>query len=144
MELRDIAGDGDAVGDVLTPEPAVEARDAAGIMELEEMRRKMARVIQHEYRPGRSSGSGLDWFSPGESVQLIEVFDRGACPRLRVYREEHFVRPQVEIEESRQGVGLKNRYALPGHMDGDQFEGWPVAAGLVLGRSLRPCRKGTV
>src|SRR5439155_1274311 len=66
VDMGDILGDCDAVVDVLAPEPAVEARDAAGIVELDEMMRNIARAFQREHCPGRGSGGDPNRLAAGK------------------------------------------------------------------------------
>ena len=74
-DMRDVPRNDDAVFDVLAPEPAVEARDAAWKVELDEMKRNVARILKCEYRPGRGGGSDQDRSAARTSLQFVEVLD---------------------------------------------------------------------
>ena len=91
MDLRDIMGDRYTIMDIQAPEPPIEARYAAGIMEHDKVRQNISGVFQREHGPRRGSGSDADCLASGQGAEFIQTLDLGARPRLRMHREQNSV-----------------------------------------------------
>src|SRR5262245_14160254 len=85
------------VADVLPPEPPIEARDAAGVLEFDEVACDIRRRFLREHCPGRGGWSDLERLAAPEDVEFVQVVNSRTRPSLRVNQEAHLLRRYVEL-----------------------------------------------
>ena len=86
------------IADVLPPEPPIEARDAAGVVEFDEVVRDIRRRFRREHCSCRSGWRDLERLAAPESVELVQVVNSRTRPGLRVNQEAHLLRRDVELQ----------------------------------------------
>src|SRR5215475_1499061 len=84
--------------DVLPPEPPIEARDAAGVVEFDEVARDIRRRFRREHCSGRGGWRDLERLDAPESVELVQVVNSRTRPSLRVNHEAHLLRLDIELQ----------------------------------------------
>src|SRR5262249_1907491 len=84
------------VADVLPPEPSIEARDAAGVVEFDEVVRDIRRRFRREHCSGRGGWRDLERLAAPRGVDLVQIVNSRTRPNLRVNRESHILRPDLE------------------------------------------------
>src|SRR5262245_50733452 len=70
-DMRKVASGFNTVADVLPPEPPIEARDAAGVVEFDEVAGDIRRRFHREHCPGRGGWGDLERLAAPESVGCI-------------------------------------------------------------------------
>src|SRR5438876_12209426 len=108
-DLFQVASGVDAVANVLSPKPPIEAGNATRIVQFNEVVRHALRGSDREHGSRRCRGRNLDRLTSPESVEFIQMIDSGARPGLRMNEETHFFGLKVEAPQARLRIGLENR-----------------------------------
>src|SRR5439155_12309617 len=96
-DVRHIAGGFDAVKNVFPSQPPVEARDAARVMELDEVMRNISIRGCGKDGPRGSGRRHLDWVAAPQPAKFVQAVDFCTFPGLWMDYKEHFVLTDVVL-----------------------------------------------